>query len=174
MVYLLIGLCYATGTRGTHVLLLVVAAIATFACTLGPVTWVVLSEIFPNRARGRAMSLAVFALWAGCFTLTYTFPLLNRAFGPAGTFWIYAAICAAGVRLHPAPPPRDQGEDAWRRSRPGSSCAHRGYLMDHDHESGDDQELDHRRGPARGGLARPIIRWQVPSSRDGPWPVEWS
>jgi SP family xylose:H+ symportor-like MFS transporter len=96
VVYLLIGACYATGTRGTHVLILVVAAIATFACTLGPVTWVVLSEIFPNRVRGRAMSLAVFALWAGCFTLTYTFPLLNRVLGPAGTFWAYAAICLLG------------------------------------------------------------------------------
>ena len=96
VVYLLIGACYATGTQGTHVLILVVAAIATFACTLGPVTWVVLSEIFPNRARGKAMSLSVFALWAGCFTLTYTFPLLNRALGPAGTFWVYAAICLLG------------------------------------------------------------------------------
>ncbi len=96
VVYLLIGACYATGTRGTHVLILVVAAIAIYACTLAPVTWVVLAEIFPNRARGRAMSVSVFALWAGCFTLTYTFPLLNRALGPAGTFWAYAAICLLG------------------------------------------------------------------------------
>ena len=46
--------------------------------------------------RGAAMALAVFALWAGCFTLTYTFPLMNQAFGPARTFWIYAAICVLG------------------------------------------------------------------------------
>jgi SP family sugar porter-like MFS transporter len=96
LVYFLLGASYATGTRGAHVLVLVVAAIAIYACTLAPVTWVVLSEIFPNRARGRAMSLSVFALWAGCFSLTYTFPLLNRALGPAGTFWIYAAICLSG------------------------------------------------------------------------------
>jgi MFS family permease len=76
------------------VLLLVVAAIACYGCTLAPVTWVVLSEIFPNRVRGTAM--AVFALWVGCFTLTYSFPLLNQAFGPARTFWIYAAICVLG------------------------------------------------------------------------------
>src|SRR5208337_1518358 len=93
---LLIGLSYAMHTQGTHVLLLVVAAIAFYGCTLAPVTWVVLSEIFPNRVRGTAMALAVFALWVGCFTLTYSFPLLNQAFGPAGTFWIYAAICALG------------------------------------------------------------------------------
>ena len=96
VIYALIGLSYAMHTQGTHVLLLVVAAIAVYGCTLAPVTWVVLSEIFPNRIRGTAMALAVFALWAGCFTLTYSFPLLNQAFGPAGTFWIYAAICVLG------------------------------------------------------------------------------
>ena len=96
VIYVLIGLSYALHTQGTHVLFLVVAAIACYGCTLAPVTWVVLSEIFPNRVRGTAMALAVFALWAGCFTLTYTFPLLNQAFGPAGTFWIYATICALG------------------------------------------------------------------------------
>ncbi len=42
------------------------------------------------------MAVAVSALWIACFILTYTFPLLNRALGPAWTFWLYAAICAAG------------------------------------------------------------------------------
>jgi SP family sugar porter-like MFS transporter len=96
VIYVLIGLSYALHTRGMHVLILVVSAIACYGCTLAPVTWVVLSEIFPNRVRGTAMALAVFSLWAGCFTLTYTFPLLNQAFGPAGTFWIYATICVLG------------------------------------------------------------------------------
>jgi len=59
-------------------------------------TWVVLSEIFPNRIRGAAMSIAVFALWTGCFTLTYSFPLLNKWLGAAATFWIYAGICVGG------------------------------------------------------------------------------
>jgi len=63
---------------------------------LAPITWVILSEIFPNRIRGAAMSVSVFALWFGCFTLTYTFPLLHRNLGPAYTFWIYALICVAG------------------------------------------------------------------------------
>jgi len=36
-------------------------------------------------------------LWIACFVLTFTFPLLNRMLGPSGTFWLYAAICAAGV-----------------------------------------------------------------------------
>ena len=96
VIYVLIGACYATHTQGAGVLVLVVAAIACYGCTLAPVTWVVLSEIFPNRVRGAAMALAVFALWAACFILTYTFPLLNRRVGPAGTFWTYAAICVLG------------------------------------------------------------------------------
>ena len=65
--------------HGLLLVVLVVAAIGCYACTLAPMTWVVLSEIFPNRIRGAAMSMAVFALWTGCFTLTYSFPLLNRA-----------------------------------------------------------------------------------------------
>jgi hypothetical protein len=57
---------------------------------------VVISEIFPNRIRGAAISVAVMALWIACFLLTYTFPILNQKLGPAGTFWLYAAICVAG------------------------------------------------------------------------------
>ena len=78
-------------------LILVLAAIACYAMSLAPVTWVVISEIFPNRIRGGAMSVAVTALWAACFVLTYTFPALNAALGAAGVFWTYAAICLAGV-----------------------------------------------------------------------------
>jgi SP family sugar porter-like MFS transporter len=57
---------------------------------------VVISEIFPNRIRGAAMSVAVFALWSACTALTFSFPFLNRALGAHGTFWLYGAICVAG------------------------------------------------------------------------------
>lgn len=96
VIYVLIGACYHTHSEGLHVLVLVVTAIACYACTLAPVTWVVISELFPNRVRGAAMSVSVTALWTACFALTYTFPLLNRRFGPANTFWTYAAICVVG------------------------------------------------------------------------------
>jgi len=96
LVYVAMGFCYYSGVQGLPMLLLVLAAIACFAMTLGPGTWVVISEIFPNRIRGAAMSLAVAALWLACFILTYTFPILNKALGAHGTFWLYAAICAAG------------------------------------------------------------------------------
>jgi MFS family permease len=75
---------------------LVLAAIGCYAMSLAPVTWVVISEIFPNRIRGAAMSVAVSSLWIACFLLTYTFPLLNKQLGSAVTFWLYAAICLAG------------------------------------------------------------------------------
>jgi len=91
-----LGCCYHASVTGLPVLLLVLSAIACYSMSLAPVTWVVISEIFPNRIRGAAMSVAVSALWLACFLLTFTFPLLNARLGPAGTFWLYAAICVLG------------------------------------------------------------------------------
>jgi sugar porter (SP) family MFS transporter len=95
-IYVLMGACYRSGVQGWPMLLLVLAAIGCYAMSLAPVTWVVISEIFPNRIRGAAMAVAVSALWIACFVLTYTFPMLNAQLGSAGTFWLYAAICLAG------------------------------------------------------------------------------
>jgi len=96
VVFGLIGASYAFNSRGVHILLLVLVALALYALSLAPVTWVLLSEIFPNRIRGAAMSVSTFALWSACFVLTYTFPQLNKGLGPAGTFWIYAGISVLG------------------------------------------------------------------------------
>lgn len=96
VIYAVLGTCYFMGVSGWPMLLLVVLAIACYAMSLAPVVWVVLSEIFPVRMRGAAMALSTFFLWAACFLLTYTFPLLNEWLGASGTFWIYGAICFAG------------------------------------------------------------------------------
>lgn len=96
VIYVLIASAYGLGIMGWPVLVLVLAAIAIYALTLAPVTWVLLSEIFPNRVRGLAMSLGTLALWVACFLLTYTFPLLNASLGAAGSFLLYGAICAMG------------------------------------------------------------------------------
>ncbi len=96
VVYTVLGAGYATHSHGLHMLLLVLLAIGCYAMSLAPVTWVLIAETFPNRVRGLAMSVAVTFLWIACFVLTYTFPLLNRSVGAAGTFWIYASICVAG------------------------------------------------------------------------------
>jgi len=95
-IYLILGICYFFRVSGFFMVALVVLAIACYAMSLGPVTWVLLAEIFPNRVRAVAVATATFALWVGSFTLTYTFPLLNYALGSYGTFWLYTAICAIG------------------------------------------------------------------------------
>jgi MFS transporter, SP family, xylose:H+ symportor len=96
LIYVALGFCYFSGIKGLPMLLLVLAAIGCYAMSLAPVTWVVISEIFPNRIRGAAMAIAVSSLWIACFLLTYTFPMLNAKLGSAGTFWLYAGICVAG------------------------------------------------------------------------------
>lgn len=96
-IYTLMGAAYYFQISGWPLLLLVVLAIACYAMSLAPVTWVVLSEIFPNCIRGAAMAVATVSLWLASFLLTYTFPLLNNAFGASGTFWLYGIICIAGL-----------------------------------------------------------------------------
>src|SRR5471030_1439157 len=96
VIYALIAAAYAFGIMGMPVLLLVLVAIAIYALTLAPVTWVLLSEIFPNRVRGMAMAVGTFSLWVACFLLTYSFPLLNAALGASGSFLLYGIICLAG------------------------------------------------------------------------------
>ena len=96
VIYLILGICYFFQITGIFMIVLVVAAIACYAMTLGPVTWVLLAEIFPNKVRAVAVATSTFALWVGSSTLTYTFPLLNVALGSYGTFWIYSAVCLAG------------------------------------------------------------------------------
>jgi MFS family permease len=94
--HFLLGLSYHFGLKGLPVLVCTLATIACYAMSLAPVTWVLISEIFPNRIRGAAVSISVSALWIACFLLTFTFPALNAALGPAGAFWLYSAICLAG------------------------------------------------------------------------------
>ena len=93
LIYLILGTCYFMGMTGFTMVALVVAAISVYAMTLGPVTWTLLAEIFPNRIRGIAMATCTFALWVGCCTLTFSFPSMNAVLGSSGTFWIYSAIC---------------------------------------------------------------------------------
>lgn len=95
-IYLILGTCYFLHVSGFFMIVLVVAAIACYAMTLGPCTWVLLAEIFPNRVRAVAVATSTFVLWVGSSTLTYTFPLLNQALGSYGTFWIYSAVCLLG------------------------------------------------------------------------------
>ncbi len=67
--------------------------VASFAVAMGPVVWVVLSEIFPTRTRGRAMGVATVALWVACFGVSQTVPWMFKHLGQASTFWSYAIMC---------------------------------------------------------------------------------
>jgi len=95
-IYAILGTGYYFKSTGVHMLVLVVSAIACYAMSLAPITWVVISEIFPNRIRGAAMSVAVFSLWIGCTALTLTFPYLKGGLGAHGAFWLYGVICVVG------------------------------------------------------------------------------
>lgn len=63
---------------------------------MAPLLWVVLSEIFPARVRGAAMSIAALAHWVGNFTLTFSFPTIKESLGWANNFWLYGMICLLG------------------------------------------------------------------------------
>ncbi len=95
--YFIIGYLFQTGRTGDWMLLtFIILTPAFFAFGLGPTVWVVLSEIFPNKIRGAAMSVATFALWVASYLLTLTFPIFVELFSAAFTFWIYAVICIVG------------------------------------------------------------------------------
>jgi MFS transporter, SP family, arabinose:H+ symporter len=99
VIYVGVGSAYYFHVHGFVILLLVATAIACYSMTLAPVTWVLLSEIFPNKIRSTGMSVATTFLWSACFALTYTFPILNQSLGSARIFWLYALICLLGFGM---------------------------------------------------------------------------
>lgn len=95
--YIIIGfLLHNIEGNGMWLLLFIFLAIASYAVSLAPVTWVLISEIFPNRIRSAGVSMATFFLWLACYILTLTFPVIMDKFGGYTAFWIYAGICALG------------------------------------------------------------------------------
>ncbi len=96
IVYAFIGFSFYHNYTGVVVVLLVLANVLFYSITLAPLLWVILSEIFPNRIRGAAMSIAALAHWIGNFSLTFTFPTIKENLGWANNFWLYGIICAFG------------------------------------------------------------------------------
>lgn len=96
VLYIFIAQALHTGSIYSPVVLL--AAIGVYASTIAPVTWVLISEIFPGDIREQATSFSVVCLWTAYFVLTFTFPVLAEVMGDvANTFYIYAGICAVGA-----------------------------------------------------------------------------
>jgi SP family arabinose:H+ symporter-like MFS transporter len=90
---LVIGFAFHTGNAaGPLVLVFILLYVASFAISLGPVVWVIISEIFPNRIRGKATAIAAMMLWAADYLVSQTFPPLLSSAGPASTFWIYGSM----------------------------------------------------------------------------------
>jgi sugar porter (SP) family MFS transporter len=90
-----VGYVYAADPRAPGLLWGVLLYIAAFAMAMGPIPWILCSEIFPAKLRGRAMSVATFTIWLGCYAVSQTFPVLLHTMGPTWTFWLYAGCSAA-------------------------------------------------------------------------------
>ncbi len=95
MSLIIVALCFHYKYFDNYIVLIgMLTYVGAFGCTLGAVTWVYLSEIFPNRIRGLALSVATLALWIADFIVTYTFPAMTKQLGTAFTLLSYAALCA--------------------------------------------------------------------------------
>lgn len=119
----LVGWMFHVQQNGVGLLICVVLFIAAFAMAMGPIGWLFCSEVFPNKVRGRAMSLAALTVWVSCYIVAQTFPMLNDnpAIGPAKTFWAYAAISLLSFLFVLALIPETKGrtleqiETLWKR-----------------------------------------------------------
>ncbi len=87
-----VGLLFGRGGPGWLLLGGILAFVAAFAMAMGPVSWIVNSEIFPTKLRGRAMAISIFLLWLACFVVSQTFPMMLEALGPSRTFWVYGGL----------------------------------------------------------------------------------
>ena len=93
-----LGFAFYLNALGMGALLFMLAYVAFFAMSWGPVTWVLLAEIFPNKIRGRAMAIAVAAQWIANYLVSWTFPMLNdntylkETFNHGFAYWIYGVM----------------------------------------------------------------------------------
>lgn len=78
---------------GSKILIFIVCYVAFFSVGIGPGVWVVISELFPTKVRGQAMSVATISLWSACLLITSTFLSLVKAVSIRGAFSLYAVLC---------------------------------------------------------------------------------
>ncbi|MDN3588498.1 sugar porter family MFS transporter [Pedobacter aquatilis] len=120
---IIIGILFQLGvTSGLWILIFILAFIACFAFSFGPVCWVIIGEIFPNSIRGKAMSLATLSLWVANFLVGQLTPLMLQELGSSGTFWIFALCCSPALYLTWKLIPETKGrslediENHWKKS----------------------------------------------------------
>ena len=119
-----VGLLFYTGAVTVGSLLdLVIVYLIAFAMAMGPIPWILCSEIFPAKLRGRAMSVATFSIWTGCFFIVQSSPALMRL-SPAVAFFFYAACSLATFLFVLLLVPETKGrsleeiEMSWRKDSP--------------------------------------------------------
>ncbi|WP_441504467.1 sugar porter family MFS transporter [Bosea sp. 2YAB26] len=95
----MIAIAAATDAEALDILATIglVLYVAAFAASIGPLPWVMMSEIFPLKVRSLGMSVASLANWAFNFLVVFSFPMLVSSFGLGGVFAVYALVCAAGL-----------------------------------------------------------------------------
>jgi SP family xylose:H+ symportor-like MFS transporter len=126
---LVLGLCFFTHALGVISLICVLGFVGSFSFSWGPVTWVLLSEIFPNSIRSKAMSLTVAVQWITNYTVSSTFPLLDKNtwlvehFNHSVSFWLFGVMSLLSFifvwRMIPETKGKslEQMEDVWRYKR---------------------------------------------------------
>ena len=93
-----LGFTFYFQKLGIIALMFMLTYVASFAVSWGPVTWVLLSEIFPNRIRGRAMAVAVAAQWISNYFVSWTFPMMDKSsyltaiFNHGFAYWVYGLM----------------------------------------------------------------------------------
>jgi MFS transporter, SP family, arabinose:H+ symporter len=93
------GVFFQLHLTGVIAPLTMMFAVAFYAVSLAPVSWLLMAELFPNQVRAIGMAVASTGLWIADFVASFSFPILNaffeRHFGStAGVFWMFAAVCA--------------------------------------------------------------------------------
>ncbi len=96
VIYIILAYMLQNSFPAGMISIFVLLAISIYAISLAPVTWILISEIFPNRIRGKASSVATVSLWAAYAILVFTFPVLARRIGTYAPFYLYAGICFLG------------------------------------------------------------------------------
>ena len=98
-----------SSAASTGLLVSILSFVAFYAVSLGPVIWVLLSEIFPTKTRGAGMAACMVVMYLADFAVTLAFPTLMERIG-SGVFYVFAAICAAGILFVLAVVPETKGK----------------------------------------------------------------
>lgn len=89
----LTGLCFMLGIKGFALVSCIIAFLFAFAFSLGPLKFVIATELFPTAVRGRALSICIMTMWVADWFVNLMFPLMRDGLGIPATFFIFAGFC---------------------------------------------------------------------------------